>query len=405
MNNFYLINNNFTKYKKNYLKKRTCPICKSSKNTLINEFKKYQFFTDSSVPKKTDIKNVQCNKCFFIFQNPAYTREALSKLFAEATLSYGNTVKSKQDQIRWFKNNNLIWENSSILDVGCWDGDFLNYFPDYVKKYGVDIDKNIIKESLKKNKKLNLFYGDFEYFKTKKKFDIISILHVLEHLRNPIKVLKNLRNLLKDSGKLVVEVPVLENQKTNSIDGFVTIQHMSHFSKTSLFNMLTLSGWNVEKYLFVKSYNAIRVICIKSHNVNKKIDLNKNDVSKIKKIQKDLSKKIAKINSKINKFKLNENNYLLGGGMHLELVHNLTELFSKNHKKFKIIDNDKSKQNKTWRGIPIYGKEILKNDKKLNHKKFIICSYAYQNEIYKSLKDLKIKDKNILKFYDKIIVY
>jgi len=43
--------------------------------------------------------------------------------------------------------------------------------------------------------------------KTGKKFDVITLFHVLEHIKNPVKTLADLRTYLKADGTLIVEIP------------------------------------------------------------------------------------------------------------------------------------------------------------------------------------------------------
>jgi len=54
---------------------------------------------------------------------------------------------------------------------------------------------------------LSITKSPFSEFKTEKKFDIITMFHVLEHLENPIRDLSHLREFLKPGGKLIIEVP------------------------------------------------------------------------------------------------------------------------------------------------------------------------------------------------------
>ena len=47
----------------------------------------------------------------------------------------------------------------------------------------------------------------FEEFNTDKKFDIIIINHVLEHIEKPVPLLKQFKNYLSKNGKLIIGVP------------------------------------------------------------------------------------------------------------------------------------------------------------------------------------------------------
>jgi len=58
----------------------------------------------------------------------------------------------------------------------------------------------------------------------------------------------------------VVEVPILENGKTNDINGFFSVQHMTHFSRQSLANCFALGGWEVVEQIEQPDYNGCRVL-------------------------------------------------------------------------------------------------------------------------------------------------
>ena len=86
--------------------------------------------------------------------------------------------------------------------------------------------------------------------------------------------------------------------------------------------------------------------------------------------------------------------------MHLEFLYQTTSLF-KTDKEFIIIDSDKNKYNKSWRGIAIYPPEILNQ---LIDESIIISSYGSQDRIEKVIKDIK-NDIDIIKLYNYLRIY
>ena len=70
----------------------------------------------------------------------------------------------------------------------------------------MDIDKILSPKLRKKIKILSFFFKILETFKSKTKFDLIVMMHVLEHLRNPLVILKNLKNVSNNNTNLVIEV-------------------------------------------------------------------------------------------------------------------------------------------------------------------------------------------------------
>lgn len=99
-----------------------------------------------------------------------------------------------------------------ILEVGCGIGNFTHTLSKYGKVTAIDIDQKLV-ETLKKDNdsNINAGYGNIEkgeYFFSKKTFDTIVCLNVLEHIKNDTKALENMFKLLKTEGKLILLVPI-----------------------------------------------------------------------------------------------------------------------------------------------------------------------------------------------------
>ncbi len=70
------------------------------------------------------------------------------------------------------------------------------------------------------------------------RYDLIMLVHVLEHVANPSGFLTRLANILAPDGVLLMVVPNIE---TNPFDLLVA-DHCSHFSRSSLWTLLRRSG-------------------------------------------------------------------------------------------------------------------------------------------------------------------
>lgn len=95
----------------------------------------------------------------------------------------------------------------SILDVGCGSGIFLSGL-DSLKfdKYGSEINKEGFE--ICKGRRINVFYGDISKINFGvKKFDVISLWHVLEHVKKPALLFNTIRDLLKPEGVLIFQTP------------------------------------------------------------------------------------------------------------------------------------------------------------------------------------------------------
>jgi len=101
----------------------------------------------------------------------------------------------------------LIPPNVYVLDIGCGRGGLLKYLRDKLncRVKGCDISDEAIK--ICKEKGIDAFKCDVEKEKIQGKYDVIVLSAVLEHLIDPVSVLKRLKNNLKKEGSIVVGVP------------------------------------------------------------------------------------------------------------------------------------------------------------------------------------------------------
>ena len=104
--------------------------------------------------------------------------------------------KLKKDILKVLKN----LEVKTILDIGCGEGfitrEIGKKFPK-VKIVAVDPQKKYIKYAKKFHKLKNISFkeGDLDSNSLKKKFDLVILTEVLEHLQNPRQALKKIRKL------------------------------------------------------------------------------------------------------------------------------------------------------------------------------------------------------------------
>ncbi|MFA5773630.1 MAG: class I SAM-dependent methyltransferase [Candidatus Paceibacterota bacterium] len=111
--------------------------------------------------------------------------------------------------IRAYKIYSLNTKAKSILDIGSgrgWILYFLKKYFKYDRVIGTQIAENAYKFS-KEKLKLEIYNKDLLELSFEKKFDVISILHVLEHVKNPEEYVERVYELLNTKGLLFIEVP------------------------------------------------------------------------------------------------------------------------------------------------------------------------------------------------------
>lgn len=105
-------------------------------------------------------------------------------------------------------------DNISALDIGCSNGFktnlLLDKYDNIIEIQGIDIDKNAIKEAkekFKNNRKYKFELKTIDELDDNKKYDLIILSYVLQHLENPKDFLVKLKSFLSDRGVLIIKVP------------------------------------------------------------------------------------------------------------------------------------------------------------------------------------------------------
>lgn len=98
-------------------------------------------------------------------------------------------------------------EGKSLLDVGTGSG----LLPHLAKEKGYEVEGTDLSKHVSDNVPAKagfpIHHGTLEQIEFARKYDIITMLHVLEHTSNPLSTLERCRDLLNDGGYLVVVVP------------------------------------------------------------------------------------------------------------------------------------------------------------------------------------------------------
>ena len=140
---------------------------------------------------------------------------------ADATMFYNNVYKKGEE--KHFTNlvtkgtvseeskeilKELKWKSKNVLDVGCGTGFFAyNAAKKGANVLGIDFSEQAIKIAKKKYKKSNLSYEQADVNNISGKYDVIVSIGTLEHMDDPLKILKLFKKHISPKGKIIVTSP------------------------------------------------------------------------------------------------------------------------------------------------------------------------------------------------------
>jgi 2-polyprenyl-3-methyl-5-hydroxy-6-metoxy-1,4-benzoquinol methylase len=145
------------------------------------------------------------------------------------------------------RNMACPFKGARLLDVGCGNGSFLMFAKEAGWDVsGVDMDPKAVAQC--KRSGLNVKEGGIEvYDALGNHFDMITLSHVVEHVYDPLALLRDCYRLLKPGGFIWVETPNLDAQghKRYSCDwrGLEPPRHLVIFTRSSLMDALVNAGY------------------------------------------------------------------------------------------------------------------------------------------------------------------
>jgi 2-polyprenyl-3-methyl-5-hydroxy-6-metoxy-1,4-benzoquinol methylase len=151
-----------------------------------------------------------------------------------------------------------ILNKKDILDFGCGWCEFLKNIKNYKSLSGIELRKECINHIKLNIKKISIT-DDINYYK--KKFDIITMFHVLEHIPYQVNILKILKSKLKKGGKIVIEVPhaedflILQNELKKFRDFTFWSEHLILHTCKSLKTVLIKAGFKKINIQFYQRHN------------------------------------------------------------------------------------------------------------------------------------------------------
>lgn len=134
--------------------------------------------------------------------------------------------------------------NPNILDLGCGDGLFFDRLAEFGGTIeGLESDPSLVSRETAERYRIHIGPLD-RTFGPIKRYTLILMLDVLEHLQNPEESLKQAVELLEPGGRLVLTVPAFRCLWTNHDD---MNHHYTRYTKRSLTTVAKTANLRIDR--------------------------------------------------------------------------------------------------------------------------------------------------------------
>ncbi len=158
-----------------------------------------------------------------------------------------------------FRNRNLhelvasMVAGTSVLDIGCGSGHLLRLLRDRGKDVvGLEPSAALVELAQALHGPLEIEHGAPEDIESwPERFDTITIIDVLEHIKDDVLQLRRMKSLLKPRGRLIVVVPAFQ-----ALYGPRDVEqgHFRRYERGDLVGKLGMTGYRIGR---VRHWNAM----------------------------------------------------------------------------------------------------------------------------------------------------
>jgi SAM-dependent methyltransferase len=200
------------------------------------------------------IRTSQCAACGFVFSSPYYAPDVIAEFYRESyrALFKGQPnprgLAERQSYLReraafyfeFLTGLRLLPDRGAVLDVGCGEGTLLRTLhirrPD-LRLAGVEPTAAFAHQLA--NETGIPIIPSLDTLPAEDTFDLVVLVHVLEHVHEPLPLLRQIARHLRPDGRLYVDVPDLARH-SSIMD--LHLAHCNHFSRHTLDAMLSRAG-------------------------------------------------------------------------------------------------------------------------------------------------------------------
>lgn len=219
-----------------------CLVCRSEEKRIFESVESFGY----------PLIYYQCQNCGLIYQDsdesmvsdPAFYQDTYRKIYQADVNPTVKDIWVQQKRAGFLnmilRKNNLM-RPQNVLDIGASTGLLLNEFKEVLGSDVMGVEPGEAYRHYAEGQGLRMFSSiDNLTAEVDKKFDLVSMIHVLEHLPDPISYLVDIREkLLAESGHILIEVPNFYGHDSYEL------AHLTCFTPHTLQDTLKRAGYHI----------------------------------------------------------------------------------------------------------------------------------------------------------------
>lgn len=190
---------------------------------------------------------------------------------------FDNTI-----QLKWYPQRVVQFSQgaTSLLELGLGHGITTGVFEQYFQRHVVvDASPAVIANFRRQfpDSKVDIAESYFETFDTPERFDVIVFGYILEHVDDPVTVLRHFRQFMAPGGRMFVTVPNAEvlNRRLGHLAGLLPdmqelsahdllLGHKRYYTVKSLQQDIELAGYQIKRLegIYLKPLTTSQMISL-----------------------------------------------------------------------------------------------------------------------------------------------
>lgn len=240
----------------------TCPLCGATEHREL-----YRFEPSRWIPGSV----VRCQSCDLIYKIPSDSSKPLTAYYDQdyAELDYWDQEEAARRSLGKIRDCVAdTVEPGSLLDVGCGPGLFMELAQEAgFRVTGLEYNP-VLAVRARERTGAEVIEGDFLFSDLgDRRFDVVTLLDLIEHLADPLAAVRRCRELLNPGGHLVLYTPnhasliarlamtgerVTRGRYSGPVSEIFDCTHVVYFDRRTLMQAVENNGLNVKRSILLK---------------------------------------------------------------------------------------------------------------------------------------------------------